>query len=133
VYGKADVAYAGPAFAGIKIEANKARITFTNAKGLVARPKTSTGHRARRRANAARLRDRGARIARGTGRARRSRAKRSWSGATTSRPPVAVRYAWADVPVVNLYNDAGLPAAPFRTDDWERITEKNSFVPADQL
>ncbi|RZK62288.1 MAG: sialate O-acetylesterase [Hymenobacter sp.] len=30
--------------------------------------------------------------------------------------PVAVRYAWADNPVGNLYNRAGLPAAPFRTD-----------------
>jgi sialate O-acetylesterase len=30
--------------------------------------------------------------------------------------PVAVRYAWADNPIFNLYNQAGLPAAPFRTD-----------------
>ncbi len=40
------------------------------------------------------------------------------------RQPVAVRYAWADNPVCNLFNDAGLPAAPFRTDDWPGITEK---------
>ena len=33
--------------------------------------------------------------------------------------PVAVRYAWAFNPVCNLYNAAGLPASPFRTDDWE--------------
>jgi sialate O-acetylesterase len=32
--------------------------------------------------------------------------------------PVAVRYAWADNPDCNLYNRAGLPASPFRTDDW---------------
>jgi sialate O-acetylesterase len=31
--------------------------------------------------------------------------------------PVAVRYAWADNPTCNLYNGAGLPAGPFRTDD----------------
>ena len=36
--------------------------------------------------------------------------------------PVAVRYAWADNPVCNLYNGAGLPASPFRTDNWEFIT-----------
>ncbi len=30
--------------------------------------------------------------------------------------PVAVRYAWADNPVCTLYNKAGLPAVPFRTD-----------------
>jgi hypothetical protein len=33
--------------------------------------------------------------------------------------PAAVRYAWADNPDCNLYNGAGLPASPFRTDDWE--------------
>jgi len=38
--------------------------------------------------------------------------------------PVAVRYAWADNPDdVNLYNSAGLPANPFRTDSWKGITE----------
>jgi sialate O-acetylesterase len=31
--------------------------------------------------------------------------------------PVAVRYAWADNPVANLYNSADLPAVPFRSDD----------------
>lgn len=30
--------------------------------------------------------------------------------------PVAVRYGWADNPIANLYNRAGLPAVPFRTD-----------------
>ena len=30
--------------------------------------------------------------------------------------PVAVRYGWADVPEGNLFNKAGLPASPFRTD-----------------
>jgi sialate O-acetylesterase len=32
--------------------------------------------------------------------------------------PVAVRYAWAADPACTLYNGAGLPASPFRTDDW---------------
>lgn len=34
--------------------------------------------------------------------------------------PVAVRYGWACNPTCNLYNQAGLPASPFRTDDWEK-------------
>ena len=38
--------------------------------------------------------------------------------------PVAVRYGWADYPVVNLRNGAGLPASPFRTDSWELTTQK---------
>ncbi len=38
--------------------------------------------------------------------------------------PAAVRYAWADNPVCNLYNKEGLPATPFRTDDWPGLTIK---------
>lgn len=33
--------------------------------------------------------------------------------------PVAVRYGWTDDPHCTLYNEAQLPAAPFRTDSWE--------------
>ena len=33
--------------------------------------------------------------------------------------PVAVRYGWANYPLVNLYNQANLPAVPFRTDNWK--------------
>jgi sialate O-acetylesterase len=40
---------------------------------------------------------------------------------------VAVRYGWADCPVVNFvcspgFQQAALPASPFRTDDWPMIT-----------
>lgn len=38
--------------------------------------------------------------------------------------PVAVRYGWADNPDdLDLYNSEGLPAIPFRTDNWPGITE----------
>jgi sialate O-acetylesterase len=36
--------------------------------------------------------------------------------------PVAVRYGWADFPVVNLFNKEGLPASPFRTDSFPLTT-----------
>jgi sialate O-acetylesterase len=36
--------------------------------------------------------------------------------------PAAVRYGWANNPVCNLYNKEGLPASPFRTDDWPGVT-----------
>ncbi len=36
--------------------------------------------------------------------------------------PVAVRYAWADNPICNMYDGAGLPMTPFRTDDWPGVT-----------
>ncbi|MEO8496447.1 MAG: sialate O-acetylesterase [Planctomycetota bacterium] len=37
--------------------------------------------------------------------------------------PVAVRYNWADNPIGNLVNSAGLPASPFRTDTWNLTQE----------
>jgi sialate O-acetylesterase len=36
--------------------------------------------------------------------------------------PTAVRYAWQANPQATLFNGAGLPAAPFRTDDWPGVT-----------
>jgi sialate O-acetylesterase len=43
-----------------------------------------------------------------------------WSDAVPE--PVAVRYAWADNPVCNMYSTAGLPLTPFRTDDFPGMT-----------
>lgn len=37
--------------------------------------------------------------------------------------PVAVRYAWANNPVCNLFSIEGLPVTPFRTDDFPMITK----------
>lgn len=37
--------------------------------------------------------------------------------------PVAVRYGWQNNPAdANLFNAAGLPASPFRSDDWPGVT-----------
>ena len=36
--------------------------------------------------------------------------------------PFAVRYAWQDNPPSTLYNSFGLPASPFRTDDFTLVT-----------
>jgi sialate O-acetylesterase len=44
--------------------------------------------------------------------------------AQSIKEPASVRYAWANSPVeANLVNKEGLPAAPFRTDDWKLFTE----------
>lgn len=43
--------------------------------------------------------------------------------ATAVAKPIAVRYAWADNPVCNLYTTDGLPVTPFRTDDFAMITK----------
>ena len=39
--------------------------------------------------------------------------------------PVAARYDWDASPKGNLYNQAGLPAFPFRTDEWPGVTANN--------
>lgn len=42
--------------------------------------------------------------------------------------PVAVRFAWANNPAeFNLYNKEGLPTVPFRTDNWKGVTDGKSF------
>jgi sialate O-acetylesterase len=43
--------------------------------------------------------------------------------------PIAVRYAWADNPVCNLFSDDGLPVTPFRTDDFDMITKPKPPAP----
>ena len=43
--------------------------------------------------------------------------------------PVAARYAWQSYPAATLYNGAGLPAVPFRTDHWREITENHKPAP----
>ncbi|MBC6988193.1 sialate O-acetylesterase [Hymenobacter sp. BT491] len=39
------------------------------------------------------------------------------------KQPVAVRFAWREVPKPNFFNAAGLPATPFRTDKWRTSTQ----------
>ncbi len=51
-----------------------------------------------------------------------------WSDQVTQ--PVAVRYGWANCPVVNLWNKDGLPASPFRTDDFPMVTRPKTVKSA---
>ncbi len=39
--------------------------------------------------------------------------------------PAAARYAWQANPIATLFNGAGLPAVPFRTDDWPGVTDNH--------
>ena len=41
--------------------------------------------------------------------------------------PVAVRFGWVDTAEPNLFNSAGLPASPFRTDDFPLRSEGVNF------
>ncbi|MDB6119728.1 MAG: sialic acid-specific 9-O-acetylesterase, partial [Verrucomicrobiaceae bacterium] len=48
----------------------------------------------------------------------------------TVAKPIAVRYAWADNPVCNLYSKEWLPVTPFRSDSFPMITDPKTPKPA---
>jgi len=112
-YGRKRVC-SGPLFDTMKIEGDKARLQFRSLGGGLATPQGAdivgfTIAGADRKFFAANAEVRGKTLV------------------VFSRHvprPVAVRYAWADNPNGNLYNRAGLPASPFRTDTWPVGTKK---------
>jgi sialate O-acetylesterase len=113
VYKQDDIA-AGPTYKSCSIEGNRIRISFTN---IGAGLSTKEGREVR-----------GFAIA---GKDKQFHwAKADIKGnevvvyADEVAAPIAVRYAWADNPECNLVNSAGLPAVPFRTDEWKGITQK---------
>jgi sialate O-acetylesterase len=113
VYGETVVA-SGPVFADSAIDGRAIRVSLRHAAGLTTRDGAAP------RAFAIAGRDRKWRPATAT---------IDGEAVLVSSPdvpaPVAVRYGWADNPPVNLVNGAGLPAVPFRTDDWPgRTTPK---------
>jgi len=98
--------WSGPLYTGNKIDGGDVTITFSHAEGLMAKGGAPAGFV----------------IAGEDKQWKPATAKISGAQVIVSSPdvphPVAVRYAWADNPNFNLYNAAGLPASPFRTDDW---------------
>lgn len=106
-----DIAYSGPWYKAMEVEGSRIRLRFEHTDGgLVARGGTLKGFA----------------IAGEDGRWVWAEAAIDGGTVVVSSPqvahPVAVRYAWAENPDCNLYNGAGLPAVPFRTDDWPGIT-----------
>jgi len=119
-YGKKEVVPSGPLFKSLSIEGGKARVRFDHAAGgLMVGAKNGREPAAENKA----------------GKLERfalAGADRTWRWAEAVidgdsvvvsspevREPVAVRYAFSMNPDgANLYNRAGLPASPFRTDDW---------------
>ena len=111
VYGK-DIPYSGPMYKSMEVEGSKIRLKFSN---------TDAG-----------LKIKGSKNLKGFAIAGIDK-KFVWAEAKIEGEevivsnfkitnPVAVRYAWANNPICNLYNGADLPASPFRTDDWKGIT-----------
>ena len=129
-YGK-DIVYSGPIYKSMKIEDDKVRLAFDHVGGgLVAKPAINSPDG---------LAGKGDKL-NGFSIAGEDR-KFVWADAAIDGDtvvvsskqiphPKAVRYAWANNPVCNLYNknttnytdkneEYFLPASPFRTDDWE--------------
>ncbi|GAB2955385.1 sialate O-acetylesterase [Hymenobacter coalescens] len=106
-YGETSVVASGPLYQSMKITGNKATLSFRNVGGgLVAKGDGALKHFAVAGPDQqwvwAQARIEGDNVV-------------VWSEQVAT--PVAVRYAWADNPQgANLYNKAGLPASPFRTD-----------------
>ncbi len=100
--------YSGPIYQSMKIVGNEAEISFTHVgKGLVIKGDTLTGFA----------------IAGVDKKFYWATAKVKGDKVIVSSSivanPVAVRYAWASNPDALFYNLNGLPASPFRTDDWQ--------------
>jgi sialate O-acetylesterase len=103
-YGKT-VAYSGPMFRQATPEGGAMRVYFSHADGMQARGGGAVA---------------GFTVAGADGNFVAAEAKIEGDTIVVSSAqvaaPVAVRYAWADDPVSNLVNQAGLPAGPFRSD-----------------
>ncbi len=111
-----DIAYRSPRFDSLKVEDGKAVLSFEHTGsglrtvdhaqmlGFIISGPDHQWHPAQ-----AKLRD--------------STTIEVWSDAVSE--PAAVRYAWADNPVCNVYTKDGLPLTPFRTDDWPGVTADN--------
>ncbi|MDP0496053.1 MAG: sialate O-acetylesterase [Verrucomicrobiota bacterium JB024] len=133
VYGR-DREYSGPVYESHRQEGKVIRLAFTHAdSGLVAKPLPNeyllrtTGATVRQlKRNSPGSELEGFAICGADRKWYWADARVEGNSVVVSSPdvpvPTAVRYAWASNPTCNLYNQAGFPAAPFRTDDFELST-----------
>jgi beta-xylosidase len=109
-YGR-HIVESGPLYRSVSAEGAALRVRFDHAEGLA----TADG-----------APPRGFAVAGADRKWRWGEARIDGTAVVVSSPdvaqPVAVRYAWADNPEATLRNGAGLPASPFRTDDWPMLT-----------
>jgi sialate O-acetylesterase len=106
--------YSGPLYERMRVEGKEIRLSFLHTgTGLEARAGTLQGFT----------------IAGADQKFHRATARIESDSVFVTSPevetPVAVRYAWGDSPECNLFNKEGLPASPFRTDDWPAATFSN--------
>jgi sialate O-acetylesterase len=137
-YGK-EISFSGPVFDSVKFEGGKAIVSFKHVDGgLVAGSlgetydvRKSAGETAPLVRNSPESELEGFAVCGADLVWHWADAKIEGDSVVVSSPsvpePVAVRYAWANNPTCNLYNRAGLPAGPFRTDDFPATTRENKL------
>jgi len=117
-YGKGDVIYSGPVYKEMKIEGDKIRLFFDHIHGgLECKGEELTCFT----------------IAGADEKFVDAKAEIDGDSilvhSDNVKEPAAVRFAWGDLLVPNLFNKAGLPCSCFRTDCWTGITEgRKGFV-----
>jgi sialate O-acetylesterase len=110
-YGNKKLETSGPLYKSMRIEGNKIILHFDHAEGLSFQGETSKEFMIAAKDEkfvSAQAIIRGNTI-------------EVWSDEI--KEPVAVRFAWKNVPEPNLFNQSGLPASPFRTDNWSVETQ----------
>lgn len=113
-YGQADRAYSGPLYDSMAVEGNKIRLKFKHSGGLNAR-----GNNERRLTHFT--------IAGEDQKFVEAKAVIDGESVLVESDqvaaPKAVRFAWDELAEPNFFNGAGLPASPFRTDDYPLTTK----------
>jgi sialate O-acetylesterase len=110
-YGKRDVACFGPSYVSHKISGKEVRVKLAHADGMMIKGDKLEGIEVcgeDKVFTPAMAKIEGDTLV-------------VWSDAIEK--PLAARFGWRDAVVTNLFNAAGLPAGPFRTDNWPGITE----------
>ena len=117
-YGKKDIVFSGPIYKSMKVEGDKVRLSFDYiGSGL----KTRDGNELTHFTIAGEDKN-------------FVEAKAVIDGDTVVvsskavKNPIAVRYGWSNTAEPNLANKEGLPASPFRTDNWPGKTYNNRLV-----
>jgi sialate O-acetylesterase len=110
------VEYSGPLYDKMTIDGNKAILTFTHvSKGLEAKGLDSKGDALE-----------GFTVAGEDKQFHDAKAEIKGDKVVVTcdkvEKPVAVRFGWTNFPIMNLFNKDGLPATPFRTDDFPMVT-----------
>ena len=109
-YGK-DITWSGPAYKSVTFAKGKATLTFTQIdNGLVAKDGELTGFT---------IAGEDKKFVPATAKIVKDKIEVSSKDVAK---PIAVRYAWSDNPVCNVFSKDGLPLTPFRTDDFPMLT-----------